>query len=396
MRPLSVYVHIPFCTVKCGYCDFNAFAGLDRLKPGYADALLAEVMGWGPVLAGRTIASISFGGGTPNEVSPGVIAGVIAAVRHHAPFAGEVEISIEANPGSASTGQFRSLARAGVNRVSFGAQSFDAAELTFLDRIHSVEAIYASVQLARRGGIRNVGLDLMYGIPGQPLARWDETLSDALALEPEHISCYCLTVEEGTPLAARIARGHAEAPDPDVAATMYECAMDRLAAAGYRHYELSNWALPGFESRHNLGYWTDREYLGVGAGAHGYLDGERYENVAHPAAYIARVTRPTDAERALGPAIRTRSAPGPITRAFDFVETALRLSEGLDLVTFARAFGHPLDGLCGDALARCSEAGLLELDGSHIRLTRRGKLLHSEVCAHLLADLERSALAAAV
>ena len=387
MKPISVYVHIPFCTVKCGYCDFNAYAGMDAIKDAYGDALLAEVRAAGPLLAGRRVYSVAFGGGTPGEIPAAHIASVLEAVREAASFDPTAEISLEANPGTTDGVQLRELGFAGVNRVSFGAQSFDPAELRFLDRIHSPEAIVQSVANARAAGIASVGLDLIYGLPGRSPDSWTRTLDRAIELGPDHVSCYALTVEEGTMLGRRVDRGEVEPLDPDAVADLYETATDRLADSGYRQYEISNWAKPGHESRHNQVYWMDGDYLALGAGAHGYLDGERYENVAHPRGYLRRLREaaPGDTRPALERAYR----PDEPTAIFDWVTLALRRLDGFDPAAFERRFGHSIDAVLGEPLAEAESAGALTRDG-HIHLTRTGRLLHGEISVSILAHLTRN------
>jgi oxygen-independent coproporphyrinogen-3 oxidase len=272
-----------------------------------------------------------------------------------------------------------------VDRVSFGAQSFAPAELRFLDRLHSPHATAASVANARRAGIASVGLDLMYGLPGQSLGEWRASLQAALALQADHISCYALTVEDGTPLARRVDRGDVAAPDPDAAASMYELAEDTLAAAGFRHYELSNWARPRHESRHNLVYWTGGDYLGIGAGAHGFLDGERYENVAHPRAYVERLCGGRSGPR---PAVLDSYHPAGATAAVDWLEARLRLADGFEWAAFD--FGPEVNAAVTAVLDEAAQFGLVERAGATgdiVRLTRRGRLLHGELCARLLARL---------
>ena len=382
-RPLAVYVHIPFCTYKCGYCDFNAYAGLDALKLDYGQALLREIEADRPLLEGRTVTSIGFGGGTPSEVPPAQIAAVIDAEAGIGSLARDAEVTLEANPGTCTAEAFRDLRAAGVNRLSLGAQSFHAAELRFLDRIHSPEANAAAVRLARVAGFENIGLDLIYGLPGQSPASWAASLDAALALAPEHISTYALTVEEGTPLARRVAKGEVQPLDEDLVADQYELATERLSAAGYEQYELSNWARAGFESRHNCTYWTDGDYLGLGAGAHGYLGGERYENAAHPRDYIAAavgVAVPL-------PASLKRYTPSPATAMSDWLGLRLRLLTGFRPQEFEAKFAVALEAAVGPVLQECLDAGILVRD-PRIRLTRRGRLLHGEVAARMLAHLE--------
>ena len=383
-RPLAVYAHIPFCVRVCGYCDFNTYAGMDAVKDTYTAAAIAEVEAWAPRIAGRTITSVAFGGGTPGEVAAESIAAIIGAVRAAAPLAPDAEVTLEANPGTTSGPDLRALAAAGLNRLSLGAQSFDADELAFLDRIHTPEATAASLHLAREAGIPSVNLDLMYGLPGQTPARWNATLDHALRLAPDHLSLYALTVEPGTPLATRVDRGDVVPLDPDAVAAIYEAAADRLAAAGYRHYELSNWARPGHESRHNQVYWTWGDYLGIGAGAHGFLEGERFENVAHPREYIEAVRR---SGRAIAEAVR----PDRATAMSDWITLHLRLVDGFDPAGFAAAFDEPLEAAAGPPLDACLAAGLLVESGGRLRLTARGRLLHSEVAVQVMLHLRERA-----
>jgi oxygen-independent coproporphyrinogen-3 oxidase len=399
VNPLSVYLHIPFCTIKCGYCDFNTYAGMHGLMPSYRDALTKEVAAWGDILGEREVVTIGFGGGTPGEMPTDQIGDVIAAVRDTAGgLAAGAEVTLEANPGTTSFAHFEGLRRAGVTRLSLGAQSFDPAELRFLDRIHSPEATEASLRLARKTGFESVSLDLMYGLPGQSMATWERNLAQAIALAPDHLSAYALTVEEGTPLAFRVARGAVEPLEGDDVAAMYDRASDLLDAAGYRQYELSNWATPGHESRHNLAYWTDRDYLGLGAGAHGYLDGERYENVAHPRTYIAALDEESAGTVQVAGAVRKAVAnqyvPDRVTAMFDWLTLALRRTAGFEPAAFAAKFGVGLDDAVGPVLDHWERAGLLERDG-HLRLSKAGRQLHSEFAVHVLGHLrERAAVSA--
>jgi oxygen-independent coproporphyrinogen-3 oxidase len=391
---LAVYIHIPFCTVKCGYCDFNAYAGMDALKGAYAGALVSEIASWSELLAAWPVGSVSFGGGTPGEFPADAIAIVLDAIRGAARIEPGAEVSLEANPGTLTAAYLAGLRRAGVTRLSIGVQSFDADELRFLDRIHSPEAAAEAVTLARDAGFESVSLDLIYGLPGQAESSWTATLEQAMSLGPDHVSCYALTVEEGTPLALRVAQGGVPAPDPDVAAAMFEYARGRLEAAGYRHYELSNWARPGHESRHNLVYWMGGDYLGIGAGAHGFVGGWRYENTAHPRAYIAAVeaARREHPSPLTGTAIAAAVQPPHTTAIFDWLETHLRLVDGFAADEFEPAFGIALWSAAGPALRDCIDLGLLGREGDRLWLTPRGQLLHSEVCARLLIALEESSV----
>lgn len=386
MSPIAVYVHIPFCTIKCGYCDFNAYAGMDALQPGYREAVLRDIASWADVFAGREVRTIGFGGGTPGEVPAEHIASIVAAIAAQAPLAPGAEVTLEANPGTTTLGKLRDLRAGAVTRVSFGAQSFDAADLRFLDRIHSPEATEASLQLAREAGFERTNLDLIYALPGQTVDGWERTLRHAIDLAPGHISAYALTVEEGTPLARRVAKGEVVPCDVDLAAEMYDRTGDLLEAAGYRQYELSNWALPGHESRHNSAYWTDGEYVGIGAGAHGYIAGERFENIAHPRAYIAALAAPHAA--GTRPGVVNRYTPDRTTAMFDYLTMRLRLIEGFDASDFEAKFGVTLYDAAGPPLRECAEAGVVAL-GERVRLTKAGRQLHSEVVARVLTYLRR-------
>ncbi|OAI44483.1 hypothetical protein AYO38_02140 [bacterium SCGC AG-212-C10] len=386
MKPLAVYVHIPFCIVKCGYCDFNAYAGLDHLKPSYQQAVVSEIGRYRELLSTREVTSIAFGGGTPGEVPAADIAAMVRAVRDAAgAVASDAEVALEANPGTTTLDQLRDLRSGGVTRISFGAQSFLADELRFLDRIHSPEAIGASVRAARTAAIPSVGLDLIYGLPGQSLDRWLVSVQSALALGIDHLSLYCLTVEDGTPLARRVARGDVLPLDGDASADQYEAANELLEANGFVHYEVSNWARPGHESQHNQAYWIDRDYLGLGAGAHGYVDGMRYENIASPAAYIEALRLPGSS------AVVASYRPDTATAMGDWLATGLRRLAGVDAAQFEMRFGVALDATVGPVLDSCVSAGVLEEHADSYRLTRRGLLLHGEVAAELVAHLQSSA-----
>lgn len=386
MRPISVYVHIPFCTIKCGYCDFNAYAGMDALQPRYRDAVLRDIASWADVFRGREVATIGFGGGTPGEVPAAHIVRMVTAIAAQAPLVPGAEVTLEANPGTTTLAKLRKLRAGGVTRVSFGAQSFDAAELRFLDRIHSPEATEASLRLAREAGFEHTNLDLIYALPGQTIDGWERTLRHAIDLAPGHISAYALTVEDGTALARRVAKGEVTPCDADLAAEMYDRTGDLLEAAGYRQYELSNWALPGHESRHNSAYWTDGEYVGIGAGAHGYMAGERFENIAHPRAYITAFDAPAAA--GARPGVAARHAPDRTTAMFDYLTMRLRLIAGFPAHDFEAKFGVSLTEAAGPPLSECVAAGVLEF-GDQVRLTRAGRQLHSEVMARVLAYLRR-------
>jgi oxygen-independent coproporphyrinogen-3 oxidase len=285
----GIYVHVPFCLTRCGYCDFNAYAGLDHLRPKYVRALMEEASLAAPAWRDEEIVSVFLGGGTPTTLDTADLVGLLEHLRDRFHVAPGAEVTIEANPDTVDASKLEALLGAGFERLSMGAQSFDPAVLASLERVHGPDSVRRAMVAARRVGFANVSLDLIYGAQGETVASWERTLREAIALEPEHVSAYALTVEAATPLGRQVALGVRSAPDPDVQAQMFEVACVSLAEAGYRHYEVSNWARPGFECRHNLGYWERRPYLGLGAGAHSYRDDRRWWNVRPPEEYLRRV-----------------------------------------------------------------------------------------------------------
>jgi oxygen-independent coproporphyrinogen III oxidase len=376
---LSLYLHIPFCRHRCSYCDFNTYTSLNGLQAAYTAALGREIAQIGAG-AGRPVHTIFFGGGTPSIVPHQQIARLLTTARAHFDLQPAAEISLEANPGTVDEPYLAALRAAGVNRLSFGVQSAVASELALLEREHNFAAVVTAVEAARAAGFDNISLDLIYGVPGQTLASWQESLRAALALQPEHMSLYCLTIEPGTPMQRWLHNGRFAPPDPDLAADQYELAGQLLAATGFIHYEISNWAQPGRECEHNLTYWRNHEYLGLGAGAHGHADGVRYQIVKQPRVYIRRLTQPGAVRYPLSTAVADHHVLDQAEAMRDTVITQLRLlHEGLDLQRFAVQFGQSLDTAFPDILPSLFEWGLLqELDG-RLLLTERGRFLSNQV-----------------
>ena len=371
----AIYVHIPFCLRRCTYCNFNTYAGLGRLIPDYIEAVQKEIE-----RAPETRAlTLYFGGGTPSLLSPPQVETLLTTVRRRFGLPPEAEVTLEANPGTVDPDRLRRFRDLGINRLSLGVQSAHDDELRLLGRLHTWTEAVEAVRAAREAGFDNLNLDFIYGLPGQTLDRWRATLEAALRLEPNHLSLYALTVEEGTPLADRIARGDLPPPDDDLAAEMYELAEEMLMEAGYVHYEISNWAQPSHECRHNLTYWRNEPYLGFGAGAASWWAGRRWTNVHHPAEYIARVSQgesPVDEAE-------------PIPPQLEMGETmmmGLRLMEGVSDARFRGSFGLGLEDVYGDELAEMQRLGLLTWDGEAARLTRRGRLLGNQVFQRFLPD----------
>jgi oxygen-independent coproporphyrinogen-3 oxidase len=375
MDAIGLYVHIPFCRNKCAYCDFNSYAGLEDLFDDYTAALAREMEQARPA----RVRTMYIGGGTPTVLPLLHLAQIVDAARRAFAVDRDAEISIEANPGTVDAGTLAGLRALGINRLSLGVQSLDDAELRLLGRIHTAAEAVEACQAARQAGFTNLNLDLIYGLPGQTSAAWQATLERALVLRPDHLSLYALGVEEGTPLAAAIAQGALPAPDPDLAAEMYEWAEDRLSAAGYLHYEISNWARgPAFRCRHNLTYWRNGPTLGIGAGAHSWLGGRRWANVAHPAEYTSWLLGG-------GCCVAAEEEIGPALEVGETMMMGLRLlDEGVPFARFRERFGEDLRQRFGGELAELAALGLIVTDDRRIRLSRHGRLLGNQVFLRFL------------
>ena len=382
--PLSLYVHVPFCTVKCAYCDFNSYAALEHLTGDWLAALLRELELWSERAANRRLETVFIGGGTPSLLEGEQITRLLDAARRCFDIAADAEITLEANPESVSEARMRGYRAAGVNRVSMGVQSLDADELRFLDRLHSAERAEQALSEIRSAGFDNVNLDLIYGLPKQRFETWRTTLERVAAWRPEHLSCYALTVEDGTPLAARVAAGAVVEADPDVVAEISTWTAARLAEAGYEHYETSNYSLPGRECRHNLNYWRCGDYIGVGPGAHGCFDGRRYSVVRRPAAYIRALATHTAGPDGLpSPAIEEVEAVTDRDAVIDALTLGLRLREGVDESRLRER--HPdAFAAAAPAIGWALSASLLERRGGRLRLTPRGQAVANEVFVRIV------------
>ena len=384
--PLSLYLHIPFCRHRCAYCDFNTYSGLGELHDRYARALAAEVNQVAAAYADTEEAAASLplhtlfiGGGTPSLLTATALAEILESVHDHFEVLPDAEITMEANPGTVDGPYLRAVRDLGVNRLSFGMQSAIATELAFLEREHDYQAVVEAFRLSREAGFDNLSLDLIYGLPGQSLSAWRQSLEAALALRPEHLSLYCLTIEAGTPLQRRLHTGKVQAPDPDLAADQYELACN-LLAEDWEHYEISNWARPGRACRHNLTYWRNQEYLGLGAGAHGYAAGYRYAVVRHPRTYLNRIYGGASRGYPLSAAVADAHPVTPGEEMSDTIITQLRLlEEGLDLAQFARRFGRALRSVHGETVEQLIGWELLWEREGRLLLTERGRFLSNQV-----------------
>lgn len=387
---LGLYLHIPFCSAKCGYCDFNSYEQLDHLVPDYTPALVNEIELWAPAAQRSQVTSVFFGGGTPSLTSLDDLEAITTAVRERFNVAPEAEWTLEANPTELTAEHLAGMRALGINRLSMGVQSMHQDELELLDRQHSPEHVIAAVHVARAAGFDNLNLDLIFGLIGHSEARWRDTVEQVLALEPEHLSCYALTVEPETALYYRVQKGLLPEPDPDLAAAQYEWTRERLASAGYEHYEISNWAKPGRRCEHNLIYWRAEPYLGMGAGAHSFFVGQRFANVDAPNRYVDAINASVEQRAAEGRGTMQQIAGGEtLDEATNRADTAilgLRLLEGIDEAAFEARYGVTLEQEFGPALQRHLALGLIERTAGRMRLTDRGLLLSNEVFIDLLPD----------
>lgn len=418
---VALYVHVPFCQARCSYCDFNTYAELGNLIPAYLKALCQEVAAardrWGEL----RVSTVYIGGGTPSLLPLNLLTDLIGVVRATFDLSPCREITLEANPGTLTGSYLAGLRSLGIDRLSIGAQSAHEQELRMLGRIHSWDDVVRAVDEAYGSGFENLSLDLLFGLPGQSLDHWAETLEEALALEPRHLSLYGLTLEEGTPLGEQVASGDLPAPSEDTAAAMYELAEETLAEAGFFHYEISNWARmtnaasspgdrrwwPGsdvsglgsetseavspYVCRHNMTYWRNEPWLGVGAGAYSWMTsdvssdrqnasetptvGERWANRGHPEDYVAACGR-------IGCSDSLRVDVERIDRRLGMGETmmlGLRLAEGVTCERFEARFGVRVGEVFGRQLESLRRLGLLTWDGAAVRLTGRGRLLGNRV-----------------
>jgi oxygen-independent coproporphyrinogen-3 oxidase len=391
--PLGLYLHIPWCSSRCIYCDFNTYVADDpSLKSRYQAALLREIRETGAALDHPRLDTIFLGGGTPTTLSPQQLIELVEAVKTAFDLRPEAEITVEANPGTLSTAYLREIRQGGLNRLSLGVQSFNDDELRFLSRLHDADAARRAVAQAREAGFDNLSLDLIFNLPEQNLAQWEFNLREAIKLAPDHFSLYSLIVEPGTPLHRQVRQGQLPAPDDDVAADMYASAIEMLGAAGYLHYEISNWARAGGEAEwqsprlaaaHNLIYWRNQPYLGLGAGAYTTtVNGERWMNVKRPQIYLERVENGTG----LGLA-RAEKSVERIDRSTAMQEQlllGLRLvREGVGLAEFEARFGVALPEAFPEAVAYGLARSLTELietpNGRRLRLAEKGRFLANQV-----------------
>jgi oxygen-independent coproporphyrinogen-3 oxidase len=375
MSVAGVYIHIPFCRSRCSYCDFATGLHEDALAERYVHALAKEMSNRSFVTEQPRIDTIYFGGGTPSLLKPHELELLLSAVNSRFRVDDNVEITMEMNPGTVDADLLKQFRAFGLNRASFGAQTFDDKELAKLGRSHTTADTLKTFSDLRNAGFDNISFDLIAGLPGQTLKRWQENVNQALALRPEHLSFYLLEVHEGTPLAEHIRRGIQPQPDEDLAATMYEWMLGRASEAGYDHYEISNLCRRGFASRHNTKYWTGEPYFGFGCSAHSY-DGQqrRWSNERDIRRYLTAV------ENDVSPIVERQFLTTADLRS-EAVFLGMRLMRGVDTNQYLDAFGVDLRATHQAEIDRFIDAGLVAVEGEVLKLTRAGALMSNEVFA---------------
>ncbi len=409
-KPLELYIHIPFCARKCLYCDFLSFRTLASVHRQYVDQLIREIEAEGASCQEYRVVTVFIGGGTPSVLEPDMIRDICLAVRRSFDVAQDAEITIEVNPGTLLQNKLHIYRAAGINRVSIGLQSADNRELENLGRIHSFEEFLKSFQCARMAGFANINVDLMSGIPGQTLDSWRNTLKKVTMLKPEHISAYSLIIEEGTPFWDRYGAGeekpcrksappagtrpgedpdrfglrrrdYPELPDEEAENRIYHLTRTFLAEQGYERYEISNYARPGFECRHNVGYWTEVEYLGLGLGSSSFLGGYRFCNQRDLEQYLALDFAAEDWAGRLRPQFTRLSREA---RMEEFMFLGLRMIRGISEIDFVATFGVKLDSVYGPVIERLVENGLLRREGVWLALTEWGMDVSNYVLSEFL------------
>ncbi|WP_010495611.1 radical SAM family heme chaperone HemW [Paenibacillus elgii] len=381
--PQAVYIHIPFCTNKCHYCDFNSYVLKGQPVMDYLDALEREMERTVQAVPPGEIETIFVGGGTPTVLTPEQMEVFLRRVRAYFPaWSPQLEFTMEANPGTTDLEKLQAMKEGGINRISFGVQSFDNGLLEGIGRIHNTDDVYRSLENARKAGFTNLSIDLMFGLPKQTKAVMEATLKEALALDLPHYSIYSLKVEENTLFHSLYERGQLPLPEEDEEIGMFLLIMERLRSAGYGQYEISNFARPGYESRHNAMYWRNQSYYGLGAGAHGYVHGQRHVNIKGVQPYI-------DATRSGLPLLEKNAVE--IHEAMeDFMMVGLRMLSGVRKADFNEQFGMELDDVFGHVLQRQCSLGLLEASARGYKLSERGVLLGNEVFSEFLGAVKNT------
>mgnify|MGYP006415770585 FL=1 len=378
MNSLGLYLHIPYCLHKCGYCDFNSHPENQAEAEVYISALLAEIDHYAVKLKEKRVPTVFFGGGTPTILPPDHLDKILGRVKNRFDLTQNCEISIEANPATVECETLEQIRLSGFNRISIGVQSFDAEELKLLERVHSQEEIHTTVDRARQAGFNNLSLDLMFSLPGQSPEKWKSHLQQAVNKKPDHLSAYGLTIEPATSFFKLQERGLLQLPHADIQLEMLETTIGFLQSAGYEHYEISNYAKPGYECQHNLNYWNNGEYLGLGAGASSYLNGERFKNINLPSRYIREV-------QVGGTAVESTERLEPLHAMGETIMLGLRQLKGISIENFENRFQVSFNTVYGKVLAPLLEERLITLNQNRMALSRKGLFIADSVILKFLA-----------
>ncbi|MCL2396488.1 MAG: radical SAM family heme chaperone HemW [Defluviitaleaceae bacterium] len=372
MMPLSIYIHIPFCVTKCGYCDFLSFCGRLEAHEPYAEAIIADIAACAKDFTGHEVVTVFFGGGTPTVLAAGQLGRILGTIMDNYTLADDASITTEANPDTIDDAYLTVLRHAGFNRISFGVQSFNDDLLAKIGRIHNAEKAVRAVHLAARAGFDDINIDLMFALPHQSISDFEQSVDVAVKLPVTHISCYALSAEDGTPLATNKDLLRAM-PDDTADRAMYHLAAQKLSAHGFEHYEISNWGRPGRHCNHNIGYWTRREYIGFGLGAHSLVQDRRFCRTTNLEDYIKGNFFPIHLED-----ITHQAAMA------EFVILGLRLVRGIDVNNFRQCFGQNIEHVFGHQLEKFVKNGLLAIDSPNIKLTKHGRDLSNAVFADFI------------
>ncbi len=389
----GIYIHIPFCIQKCNYCDFLSLSGMEKYYESYVEALENEMAYYQGLNRIKNISTIFFGGGTPTILPVELLAGVLSALKTRFGNKGrgeghaesKIETTLEANPKTVNLEGLHKLREAGFNRISLGLQASGEKELRLLGRVHSLQDFEQSYQNARQAGFENINIDLIFGIPGQSMRDWEESLSYACSLSPNHISAYCLSIEKNTVFDRLLKEGQIQL-DEDLSLEMYSYCVDTLLSQGYQHIEISNFAKSGCECRHNLGYWERRDYLGLGIGAHSFLEGARFNNTLDIKEYLAywnnKKSTP-ETRYASNPCIQNLYSLNEPEAFEESIFLGLRLIKGIDLKAFEKTHGS-IFTRCGDKLPFLIDQGFLEIHNERLCLTRKGISVSNKVIGEML------------
>lgn len=373
----GVYLHIPFCKAKCHYCDFNSFSCAEKHIPEYFKALNKEIELCSQSLGEGTVKTIFIGGGTPSYVDEEYIRELLYKLRSYTKIEPEAEISIEANPGTLSFKKLSAYRQMGINRLSMGLQAWQNELLKAAGRIHSREEFVENYNQARAAGFNNINIDIIFGLPGQTGEQWETTVNNIIEMAPEHVSCYSLKIEEGTLFGKKYEAGELEPASDELDRNMYYTAVDKLSGAGFKHYEISNFALPGYECRHNITYWKAERYIGLGAGAHSYIEDCRFNNLCDIGGYIDRINAGVLPRENMEEIDEKESIS-------EYIIMGLRLTEGLDGKKFKKRYNKDMFELYRESIDKLERQQLIKISGTKIKLTSKGLDLANTVMVEFI------------